>query len=63
MVSAFASECRLVLAQCKVEPGSNELAAASEVLKLLELKGCIVTLDALHCQRDTAQQSLAQGGD
>lgn len=63
LVSAFASECRLVLAQRQVEPGSNEVAAASEVLELLELDGCIVTLDALHCQRETAQQILNQGGD
>lgn len=63
LVSAFASECRLVLAQRQVEPGSNEVAAASEVLELLELDGCIVTLDALHCQRDTAQQILDQDGD
>jgi predicted transposase YbfD/YdcC len=61
VVSAFASECRLVLAQRQVEGG--EIAAATEVLKLLELEGCIVTLDALHCQNDTAQQILAGGGD
>jgi predicted transposase YbfD/YdcC len=63
LVSAFASECRLVLAQAKVEAGSNEIAAVTEVLALLELEGCIVTLDALHCQRETAQQILAGGGD
>lgn len=63
MVSAWASENRLVLAQRQVETGSNEITTVPELLELLELKGCMVTLDALHCQNTTAKTIVAKGAD
>lgn len=63
MVSAWASTNRLVLAQTEVAEDSNEITAVPELLELLELEGCIVTLDALHCQSETAQKISAKGAD
>ncbi|MGZ3798129.1 MAG: ISAs1 family transposase [Pseudobdellovibrionaceae bacterium] len=56
MVSAFASESRLVLAQAKVSDKSNEITAIPELLALLDLSGSIVTIDAMGCQRAIAEQ-------
>jgi len=63
MVSAWAVGLRLILGQTKVDEKSNEITAIPEVLKLLELKGCIVTIDAMGCQQKIAQQIVEQGGD
>ena len=63
IVSAWAVGLRLVLAQTKVDEKSNEITAIPEVLKLLEIKGCIVTMDAMGCQQRIAQQIIDQGGD
>ena len=49
MVSAWASENSLVLGQTKVEAKSNEITAIPELLNLLDLSGCIVTIDAMGC--------------
>lgn len=46
MVSAWASEHRLVLGQVKVDEQSNEITAIPQLLKVLDLQGCIITLDA-----------------
>ena len=63
MVSAWASEQRLVIAQRKVDDGSNEIAAIPHLLQLLELSGCLVTIDAAGCQIDIAAQIIDQSGD
>jgi len=63
MVSAWSSENRLVLGQVKTEEKSNEITAIPELLKLLEVKGCIVTIDAMGCQTKIAEQIIEQGGD
>lgn len=63
MVSAFAAGVRLVLAQEKVDEKSNEITAIPRLLKLLDVKGQIVTLDAAGCQKAIAAQIVAQGGD
>lgn len=63
LVSAWATEQRLIVTQAKVADTANELAAIPEVLRALALRGCLVTLDALGCQRAIAQQVLDQGGD
>jgi predicted transposase YbfD/YdcC len=63
MVSAWASENGVVLGQCKVEDKSNEITAMPELLKLLALKGCIVTIDAMGCQRAIAEQIIESGAD
>jgi predicted transposase YbfD/YdcC len=63
LVRAWASERRLVLGTLPVEATSNEIPAVSTLLSLLELSGCIVTADALHCQKQTAAQIVAKDGD
>lgn len=63
MVSAWASTNRLVLGQEATEEKSNEITAIPKLLELLELKGCLVTLDAMGCQRAIAAQIIAQGAD
>lgn len=63
MVSAFATGARLVLAQQKVDEKSNEITAIPKVLSLLDLKGHIVTIDAMGTQKAIAQQIIEQGGD
>lgn len=63
IVSAWAVGLRLVLAQSKVDEKSNEITAIPEVLRMLEIKGCIVTMDAMGCQQSIAQQIVDQGGD
>ena len=50
MVSAWATTNRLVLGQQKVDEKSNEITAIPELLRALDLKGCIVTIDAMGCQ-------------
>ena len=63
MVSAWSVANGLVLAQQATEAKSNEITAIPEVLALLELKGCIVTIDAMGCQKAIAKDIVAQGGD
>ena len=63
MVSAWGCEQRMVLAQIATDAKSNEITAVPELLKMLSLKGTIVTVDALNCQRTIASQIVAQGGD
>lgn len=53
-MTAFATTTRICLRQAKVNDKSNEIPAVPEMLKLLELNGAIVTLDAMHCQKETA---------
>lgn len=61
LVNVWAAEQRLALAQ-RLAPGRNEVAGALEAVKLLSLKGCIVTVDALHCHRAMAQAVLDARG-
>jgi predicted transposase YbfD/YdcC len=63
MVSAWAAENKLVLGQVKVDDKSNEITAIPELLQLLELHGCIVTIDAMGCQKEIAAQIVAKGAD
>ncbi len=63
MVSAWASQNRLVLGQRKVDDKSNEITAIPELLKILDLHGCIVTIDAMGTQKEIAKQIIEQGGD
>ena len=63
MVSAWLTENRVVLGQLKVEAKSNEITAIPELLRLLELKGALVTIDAMGCQKDIAEQIVEQGAD
>ena len=63
MVSAWATQNQLVLGQRKVDEKSNEITAIPQLLKLLEIKGCIVSVDALGTQTQIAQTILDRGGD
>ncbi len=63
LVSAWATANRLVLAQLTVDAKSNEITALPELLRQLAIAGCIVTIDAMGCQREIAQQILDQDGD
>jgi predicted transposase YbfD/YdcC len=63
MVSAWATENQLVLGQRKVDDKSNEITAIPKLLKLLEIEGCIVTVDAIGTQTKIAKQIIAQGAD
>jgi len=63
LVSAWAVEQRLVLGQRKVDGKSNEISALPELLALLSLEGQIVTADAMHCQKATAEVIVERGGD
>lgn len=63
LVSAWAGANRLTLGQVAVADGSNEIAAIPELLRLLALKGCVVTIDAIGCQREIARQVVKQEAD
>lgn len=55
LVNAWASENGIALGQRKVDTKSNEITAIPELLRLLDVSGCIVTIDAMGCQRKIAQ--------
>jgi predicted transposase YbfD/YdcC len=63
LVSAFAHESGLLLGQRKVDDKSNEITAVPELLKTLFIKGCIITVDALNCQKDIAQTIIDSQAD
>jgi predicted transposase YbfD/YdcC len=63
MVTAWGKESGLVLAQRKVTKKSNEITAIPELLKVLELSGAIVTLDAMGCQTKIVSQIANQKAD
>lgn len=63
MVSAFATRNHLVLAQAKVDEKSNEITALPKLLEVLEIAGCIVTIDAMGCQTDIAAQVIDKNAD
>lgn len=63
MVTAWASQARIALAAAMPGPDGNEAEAALSVIGSLDLKGCIVTADALHCHKRMAAAVLERGGD
>ena len=63
MVSAWASQNRIVLGQRKVNEKSNEITAIPELLRVLDLAGAIVSIDAMGCQTAIAEQIVEQQGD
>lgn len=63
MVTAFASQARLTLAAAMPGEGENEVEAALAVVACLDLEGCIVSADALHCHKRMAAAVLERGGD
>lgn len=63
MVSAWASEHRLFLGQVKVNSKSNEITAIPALLELLDIAGCIITIDAMGTQHEIARRIQALGAD
>jgi predicted transposase YbfD/YdcC len=63
MVSAWSWHNRLVLGQVKTDDHSNEIAAIPDLLALLDVNGCVVTIDAIGTQKPIAQQIVKQGAD
>ena len=63
MVSAWATENEIVLGQRKVDEKSNEITAIPELLKMLALSGCLVTIDAMGTQTSIAQTIIAAQAD
>lgn len=63
MVNAWASAAGLALGQVKVDDKSNEITAIPQLLRLLALSGCIVTIDAIGCQKEIAEQIVEGGAD
>jgi predicted transposase YbfD/YdcC len=63
VVSAWAESNGLVLGQLKVADKSNEITAVPELLRVLELSGCIVTIDAMGCQKKIATEVIEADAD
>jgi len=63
VVSAWAKESGIVLASKKVSEKSNEITAIPEILKLIDIKGCIVTIDAMGCQEKIIEQIVDAKGE
>ena len=63
VVSAWAAEAQLVLDQRKTDAKSNEITAIPRLLELLELQGCLVTIDAMGCQTAVAADPRTRGAD
>ena len=62
MVTAWSAKTRMALANV-LAPGNNEAAGALLLIEILQLKGCVVTADALHCHREMAKAIVGRGGD
>lgn len=62
LVSAWAEQNRIVLGQVKVEQKSNEITAIPELLQVVDVEGCIVTIDAMGCQHEIANLVVEKGG-
>ncbi|CAN5293256.1 hypothetical protein BH23VER1_BH23VER1_12430 [soil metagenome] len=63
IVGAWSAQLGICLGQVRVDEKSNEITALPLLLAALDLKGCIVTLDAMGCQREVAEKVVAGGGD
>jgi len=63
LVSAWASECGLTLGQVATEEKSNEITAIPELIEHIDVKGSVVTIDAMGCQKEIAAKIVAQKGD
>lgn len=63
MVHAWSAENQILLGQVACEEKSNEITAIPNLLKMLEITGCIVTIDAMGCQKKIAKAITQKGGD
>ena len=63
MVSAWASKAKAVFGQLAVDEKSNEITAVPALLELLDIKGCIITADAMSCQKEIVRKIREKGAD
>ena len=63
IVSAHLAELGITYGQCAVDGKSNEIPAMRELLELLDVKGCLIVADAMHCQKDTVKAIIAGKAD
>jgi len=63
LVSAFATANGIALGSVATDQKSNEITAIPQLLKLLDISGCVITTDAMGCQSDIAATIVSQGGD
>lgn len=63
VISAFSHECELVIGQLACEEKSNEITAIPKLLDMLEINGCIVTIDAMGTQKDIAEKIISKNAD
>ena len=63
MVSAWASRNGIVLGQIKTDEKSNEITAIPELLNLLDITGCVITIDAMGCQKAIAENIVNNSAD
>ena len=63
MISAWANEANLVLGQLKVNEKTNEITAIPKLLEILDLSGCIVTIDAMGCQKEIAKTIIDKNAE
>ena len=63
MVSAWSSRLSLVLGQKKVDKKSNEITAIPQLLEAIDLKGCMITADAISCQKSITETCIRQEAD
>jgi hypothetical protein len=60
IVNAWRSENKMILGQVKTDGKSNEITAVPELLDMLFIKGCIVTVDAMNTQKDTVSKIVKE---
>ena len=63
MVNAFATENNVVLGQIRTQSKSNEITAIPALLDLLDIKGCLISIDTMGCQTTIAEKVVEDGGD
>ena len=63
MVSAYVTDMKLVIGLQSVDNKSNEIPAAQQLIDMLNLKGAVVTADAMHCQRETVEKIIGKRAD
>lgn len=63
IITALLADESISLGQIEVESKSNEIPAVKELIELLDIKGAVLTMDAMHCQKETAELIIDNGGD
>ncbi len=63
LVSAWSNQLGLVMGQERVDQKSNEITALPKLLKALEIKGCLITLETMGCQKKVAEEYVRQEAD